>query len=63
MMDIDLTMDIKPIKNDRDSRRVLKEIEILMDARTNSPEGDRLGFLVTLAEAWEEEHHPIEAPA
>lgn len=55
-------MDIKPIKSERDYRRVLKEIEALMDAKANSPEGDSLDILVTLAEAWEAKHHPIEAP-
>ena len=55
-------MDIKPIKNERDYRRVLKEIEALMDAKANSPEGDRLDILATLAEAWEAKHHPIDAP-
>jgi HTH-type transcriptional regulator/antitoxin HigA len=55
-------MDIKPIKNERDYRRVLKEIDALMDAMPNTPAGDRLDVLTTLAHAWEEKHHPIEAP-
>ena len=55
-------MEIKPIKSERDYRRVLKEIDTLMDARPNTPEGDRLDVLVTLAEVWEEKHHVIEAP-
>jgi HTH-type transcriptional regulator / antitoxin HigA len=55
-------MNVKPIKSERDYRRVLKEIETLMDAKANSPEGDRLDILVTLAEAWEAKHHPIDAP-
>ena len=55
-------MRIKPIKNERDYRRVLKEIETLMEAKANTAEGDRLDVLVTLADAWEEKHHPIEAP-
>lgn len=55
-------MEIKPIKNERDYRRVMREIETLMDVKANSPEGDRLDVLVTLAEAWEEKHYPIEAP-
>jgi HTH-type transcriptional regulator/antitoxin HigA len=55
-------MDIKPIENDRDYRRVLKEIDALMDAGPDTPDGDRLDVLVTLAEAWEEKHHAIEAP-
>ena len=55
-------MDIKPIKSERDYRRAMKEIESLMDAKANSPDGDRLDVLVTLASAWEEKHHAIEAP-
>ena len=47
-------MEIKPIKNERDYRRVSKEIDGLMDARPNTAEGDRLDVLVTLVEAWEE---------
>jgi len=49
-------MDIAPIKSHRDHRRVLKEIEALMNARRNSPEGDRLDVLVTLVEAWERKY-------
>ena len=55
-------MDIAPIKTKRDYRRVLKEIEALMDARRNSPEGDRLDVLVTLVEAFERKHYPLDLP-
>lgn len=55
-------MDIAPIKNQRDYRRALKEIEGLMTARRNSPEGDRLDVLVTLVEAWERKHYPLDLP-
>lgn len=55
-------MDISPIKNSRDYRRVLKEIETLMNARRNTPEGDRLDILVTLVEAWERKHYPLDLP-
>ena len=55
-------MEIKPIKNESDYRRVLKQIDTLMDAKANTADGDRLDVLVTLADAWEEKHHPIEAP-
>jgi HTH-type transcriptional regulator/antitoxin HigA len=55
-------MDIRPIKNERDYRRVMKEVDSLMDAKANTPAGDRLDVLVTLAEAWEERHYPIDAP-
>lgn len=33
-----------------------------MDARAGSADGDQLDVLGTLAEAWEEKHHAIEAP-
>ena len=55
-------MDIRPIKNEHDYRRVMKEIDALMDAKPNTPAGDRLDVLATLAEAWEERHYPIDAP-
>jgi len=57
-----VTMNIKPIKSERDHRRALKEIERLMDARPNTAEGDRLDVLTTLIEAWEQKHHAIDAP-
>jgi HTH-type transcriptional regulator/antitoxin HigA len=55
-------MDIAPIKTQRDYRRVLKEIEGLMMAKRNTPEGDRLDVLVTLVEAWERKHFPLDLP-
>jgi HTH-type transcriptional regulator / antitoxin HigA len=55
-------MDITPIKSHRDYRRALQEIEGLMNARRNTPEGDRLDVLVTLVEAWEAKHHPLDLP-
>ena len=55
-------MDIAPLKNRRDYRQALKEIETLMQARRNTPEGDRLDVLVTLVEAWERKHYPLDMP-
>jgi HTH-type transcriptional regulator / antitoxin HigA len=55
-------MDIKPIKTHRDYRRILKEIEGLMNAKRNTPQGDRLDVLVTLVEAWEAKHYPLDLP-
>jgi HTH-type transcriptional regulator/antitoxin HigA len=55
-------MDIKPIKTEADYEAVLEEIEHLMDAESDTQEGDRLDVLTTLAEAWEEKHHRIEDP-
>ena len=55
-------MTIKPIKSERQYRRALKEIEGLMAAKRNTPEGDRLDVLVTLVEAWEAKHYPLDLP-
>lgn len=55
-------MEITPIKTQRDYRRVLKEIEGLMRAKRNTPEGDRLDVLVTLVEAWERKRYPLDLP-
>lgn len=55
-------MNISPIKNNRDYRRALKEIEGLMSAKRDTPEGDRLDVLVTLVEAWERKHYPLDLP-
>jgi HTH-type transcriptional regulator / antitoxin HigA len=55
-------MDIKPIRTKADYRTALKEIESLMTAKANSPEGDRLDVLTTLVEAYERTHFPMELP-
>jgi HTH-type transcriptional regulator / antitoxin HigA len=55
-------MEIKPIRKKTDYRAALKEIESLMAARANSPEGERLDVLVTLVEAYERKHFPMELP-
>ena len=55
-------MEIKPIKNTRDYRRALKEIEGLMHAKRNTPAGDRLDVLVVLVEAWEARHYRLDLP-
>ncbi len=55
-------MDVKPIKTKRDCRRALGEIEGLMGASRGTAEGDRLDVLVTLVEAWEAKHYPMDLP-
>ncbi len=55
-------MDIKPIHSEADYRATLREIETLMTARADSPEGDRLDVLVTLVEAYERTHFPMDLP-
>jgi HTH-type transcriptional regulator / antitoxin HigA len=55
-------MDIKPIKTDADYRAALKEVETLMTAAPDTPEGEKLDVLVTLIEAFEREHYPLDLP-
>ena len=55
-------MMVRPIRSAADHCAALAEIEILMRAGPGTPDGDRLDVLVTLIEAWEARHVPIEAP-
>ncbi|MDA0239770.1 MAG: helix-turn-helix domain-containing protein [Proteobacteria bacterium] len=50
------------IKTEKDYKAALAQIEKLMDAKANSPEGDRLDVLATLIEAYEDKHYPIGPP-
>src|SRR6186713_795699 len=58
----EVSMDVKPIKTKRDYEATLKSIERLMGAKRDSPEGDRLDVLVTLVEAYEARHFPLDLP-
>ena len=53
-------MSTETIKSERDHQRALEEIESLIAAKPNTPEGDRLDALVTLVEVWEAKHHPLD---
>ena len=55
-------MEIKPIKTEADYEASLKEIEKLFEVEPGTPEGDRLEVLVTLVEAYEDEHYALPAP-
>ncbi len=55
-------MNIKPIKTKADYRRALKATEGLMTAKANTPDGDQLDVLVTLIEAYERTHFPMDLP-
>ena len=55
-------MDIKPIKTKADYKAALKAVEALMGAKARTPEGDRLDVLVTLIEAYERQHFPMDLP-
>lgn len=55
-------MNIKPVRTKTDYRAALREIETLMPAKANSPEGERLDVLVTLVQAFEAKHYPMDLP-
>ena len=55
-------MEIQPIRTDQDYRSALRDIERLMSAEMNTPEGDHLDILVTLVEAYERKNFPMELP-
>jgi HTH-type transcriptional regulator/antitoxin HigA len=55
-------MDIKPIRTDADYRAALQVIENLMTAAPDTPEGEKLDVLVTLVEAYEAKHYPLDLP-
>lgn len=47
------SIDIKPIKTESDYQAAIREIERLMDAMPDTPEGDRLDIMTTMVEAYE----------
>lgn len=55
-------MDIRPIRTEQDYEEVLAEIEQLFAASPGTSEGDRLEVLVTLVEAYEDQHYRIPDP-
>ena len=57
-------MNIKPIRTAKDHDAALKEISKLMDLNPalGSPKGDRLDVLITLVQAYEAKHFPMELP-
>ena len=55
-------MVIHPIKTKDDYKHALSRIDALMDALTDTEEGDELDVLATLVEAYEQNNFPIETP-
>lgn len=55
-------MEIRPIKSDADYRAALNDIENLMMAELDTVEGEKLDILVTLVEAYEAKHFPMDLP-
>ena len=55
-------MNIKPIKTETDYQTALHTVEKLMSAKPGSPQGEKLDVLVTLIEAYEAKHFPLDLP-
>lgn len=55
-------MNLRPIKTENDYRAALAEIEGILQAEPETPEGDRLDILTLLVESYEEQHYPILPP-
>jgi len=55
-------MNIRPIKTEADYERALAETEQLWGVAVNTPKGDKLDILLTLVEAYEQAHYPIDPP-
>ena len=55
-------MQIRPIRTEQDHDEALARIDELMGAKLGTPEGDELDVLVTLVDAYEEKHFPMDPP-
>ena len=55
-------MEIRPIKTKSDYEAAMHRIEAVWGATPETSESDELDVLVTLAEAYEREHYPIDLP-
>ena len=55
-------MEIRPIRTDKDYEAALRRVEALWGAAEGTPQSDELEVLVTLIEAYEREHFPIDQP-
>jgi HTH-type transcriptional regulator/antitoxin HigA len=56
-------MHIEPIKSEADYEKALHRVEFLWDAEPGRPEKEELDVLVTLVEAYEDQHYPIDPPS
>ena len=52
--------ELKPIRSEADYDKALAEVERLWGAKCGTPDGDRLDVLVTLIEAYEDKHYPMD---
>ena len=56
------TLEIRPIRNNADYERALKQLELVWDAKAGTADEDVLDVLATLIDAYEDKHFPIDTP-
>ncbi len=59
---MDHARELKPIRTEADNATGMVEVEAFWGAAEGSPDGDRLDVLVTLIDARETLHHPMDPP-
>ena len=57
-----MASELRPIRTETDYEAALAEVGRLWDAKSGTPTGDRLDVLVTLIEAYEDKHYPMDPP-
>ncbi|WGM48533.1 hypothetical protein KOAAANKH_03435 [Brevundimonas sp. NIBR10] len=57
-----MATDLKPIRTEADHQAAMDEVASLWGAADGTAEGDRLDVLVTLIDAWETVHEPMDPP-
>ena len=55
-------MNLKPIKTKKDHQQALERLEVIFDAKKETPEGDELEILGILIDQFENEHFQIDLP-
>lgn len=55
-------MEIRPIKSEQDYNQALERLELIFDAKKDTPEGDELEVLGILIDQYENENFPIGLP-
>jgi HTH-type transcriptional regulator / antitoxin HigA len=55
-------VEVRPIRTEADHTAAVKDIERLWDAADGTPDGDRLDVLMTLVEAYDAVHCPMDPP-
>jgi HTH-type transcriptional regulator/antitoxin HigA len=57
-----MAAELKPIRSEADYDEALREVDRLWGAKLGTPKGDRLDILITLIEAYEDKHYPMDLP-